>query len=180
MILKKEDGELFFKLWLPLLAYVNNKYGIHEGLLLSLEEGIDFRKAKEIANHLWEDVSLIDIYLAECGADLTTEEKALIEGWKQRVKGAFILERHLKKGSIFISMEDEAVYQVCGITSSWEEMLDGMPLPIILETVLIPFRGVIISDGLVMVQPVMLGGYLKKQMKEIYLAAKKDGTLRRS
>ena len=61
-----------------------------------------------------------------------------------------MMERHLKKGTIFISLEDEEVYQVSGIISSWEEMFFGAPMPLMLEATFMPFRDVIISDGLVM------------------------------
>lgn len=50
-----------------------------------------------------------------------------------------LLERHLKRGSVFISLEDEQVYMVGGILSSWEEMIPQADLPILLRATLIPF-----------------------------------------
>ena len=51
-----------------------------------------------------------------------------------------IFERHLKKGSVFISTNDESVYLVNGIIDSWEDMLSGVPTPIIVDAVLLPFN----------------------------------------
>lgn len=77
------------------------------------------------------------------------------------VQGKFMMERHLKKGTIFISLEDEEVYQVSGIISSWEEMFLGAPMPLMLEATFMPFRDVIISDGLVMPYNILVGGGMK-------------------
>lgn len=51
---------------------------------------------------------------------------------------------------MLISMEDEKVYQVAGIMSSLEEMFQYAPMPLMVEATLIPFRDVIITDGIVM------------------------------
>lgn len=60
------------------------------------------------------------------------------------------MERHLKKGSMLISMEDEKVYQVVGIISSLKEMFLYAPMPLMIEATLMPFKDVIITDGLIM------------------------------
>lgn len=90
------------------------------------------------------------------------------------------MERHLKKGTIFISMEDEQVYQVSGIISSWEEMFYWAPMPLIVEATFLPFRDVIISDGLVMPYNIMIGSGMKRMFKDVYMAAKKSGQIHRS
>ena len=104
----------------------------------------------------------------------------IVRGWKRRIQGTFMMERHLKKGTIFISMEDEKVYQVSGIKSSWEEMFYGAPMPLLVEATFIPFRDVIISDGLVVPYRVIIGGNMKREYKDVYMAAKKIGQIYRS
>ena len=91
-----------------------------------------------------------------------------------------MMERHLKKGTIFISLEDEEVYQVSGIISSWEEMFYGAPMPLIVEATFMPFRDVIISDGLVMPYNVIVGGGMKRMFKDVYMNAKKSGRIHQS
>ena len=73
---------------------------------------------------MWENVSLIDDYLSDCGKKLADDHKQIIAGWKNCLQGKFVMERHLKKGTIFISLEDAEVYQIQGIISSWEEMFE--------------------------------------------------------
>jgi len=181
MKLSENDGQLFYKLWMPLLDYVNKKYKANKKLKnMAAAKMLDPQEVKVIADTLWENVEIIDQYLAEQGHLMPAEHKAIIESWKICVKGTFIMERYLKKGAIFISPEDEKVYQVQGIISSWEEMFPSVPLPVIMEATLIPFRNVIISDGLVMAYPVRIGGNMAKTFKEVYMNAKKNGTIIRT
>lgn len=181
MTLSKEDGELYYKLWLPLLDYVNQKYGINTGIKqMTGPEKVNPSDVKEIADKLWNDVSVIDEYLAEHAAGITGEHREIIDSWKRRVKGRFILERHLKQGSVFISTDDDEVYLISGIISSWEEMFYFKPTPIMMNAVFMPFKGVIISDGLVMPYNIVMGGNMKRQFKDRYMEAKNNGTLHKT
>ena len=180
MTLSQEDGQLYYKLWLPLLDFVNRKYHVNRKLKsIATAKELDPAEVKEVANKLWSDVAVIDDYLKEC-VDLPEEYKEIIRSWKRRIQGTFMMERHLKKGTIFISLEDSEVYQVSGIVSSWEEMLYGAPMPLMLEATFMPFRDVIISDGLVIPYNIFVGGGMKRMFKEIYIDAKESGKIHRS
>ena len=177
MTLSQEDEKLYYKLWMSLLDFVNKKYRVNRKLKnIANAKELNPADVKEIANRLWDDVSIIDEYLKEC-ENLPEEHKEIISSWKRRVQGRFMMERHLKKGTIFISMENEEVYQVSGIISSWEEMFFGAPMPLILEATFMPFRDVIISDGLVIPYNIIVGGGMKRMFKEIYMNAKKSGRI---
>lgn len=181
MTLSEKDGQLFYKLWMPLLDYVNKKYKINKKLKnMPGAKVLDPQEVKEIANVLWENTDIIDQYLAELGNLMPDEHREIIASWKNCISGTFAMERHLKKGTIFISLEDEKVYQVQGIISSWEEMFPYAPLPIVMQATFIPFRDVIISDGLVMEYPIRIGGNMAKQFKDIYMREKKNGTIIRT
>ena len=77
-------------------------------------------------------------------------------------------------------MENEEVYQVSGIISSWEEMFYGAPMPLMVEATLLPFRDVIISDGVVIPRPAQIPESVKEECRSIYLAARKSKTMRRT
>ena len=180
MTLSQKDGQLYYKLWLPLLDYVNRKYQINSKLKsMATAKNLNPADVKEVANKLWSEVTIIDDYL-KGNEGLSEEHKEIVRSWKRRIQGKFLMERHLKKGTIFISLEDEEVYQVSGIISSWEEMFFGMPMPLILEATFLPFRDVIISDGLVMPYNIIVGGGMKRMFKDVYMAAKKSGRIHQS
>ena len=168
-----EDAKLFYGLFFPLLDYVNREYHILPEEDYFEQGMIDPQDAAEVAHFLWERTWIIDDYLEQ--ADLPEEHRKILKSWKHCIKGRFIIERHLKKGSVFISTDDNSVYLVNGIVSSWEEMLCAAPMPTLLDATLLPFKNVIISDGLVSVMPIIFGPNSRADFKEIYMDAKKDG-----
>lgn len=181
MTLCKEDAELYYELWFPLLDFVNEKMKVNPTIgKIYGAQSLNIVEVKEIANALWGDVRMIDEYLERCGSEFSEEHRSIIEGWKRRICDDFILERNLKSGSIFISAHTEEVYLVSGIISSWEEIFYYRSPPIMLSAVLIPFRDVIISDGLVSAYNVMFGGNYSSELKDIYMTAKKRKVIRKS
>ena len=176
MKLNHEDAKLFYQLWLPLLNYVNNNYHILVDEIDFTSGKIDPQDAAEVAHFLWERTGIIDDYLEQ--TDLSEEHTEILKSWKRCVSGKFIIERHLKKGSVFISTDDNSVYMVSGIIDSWEEMLRNAPMPTLLDATLLPFKNVIISDGLVSVAPIMFGPNSRADFKEIYMDAKRNGKIK--
>lgn len=174
MRLEQSDAELFYQLWFPLLDFVNKKYHVcPETETIDQRQGVDASDAKAIADYLWSHIEVIEEYLAI--AELPKEYAQIVAGWKQCKLGRYILERHLKKGSVFISAEDGSVYMVKGLFSTWAEMLGESP--VLLDAVLIPFRGSIISDGLVVPYHIYFGKGAREDFKEAYMNAKRNHTI---
>ena len=59
-----------------------------------------------------------------------------------------------------------------GNYSSWKEILEGYPMPQLVVATLMPFRDVIIHDGIVAPFGVCLSRNMSEQSKQIYLEAK--------
>ena len=149
MRLEQSEAALFYQLWFPLLDYVNRKYHVcPEMETIDQEQGVDARDAKTIADYLWSHIEVIEEYLAV--AELPNEYAQIVAGWKQCKPGRYILERHLKKGSVFISAEDGAVYMVKGL----------------------------FSDGLVVPYRICFGKGAIEDFKEVYMNAKRNHTIR--
>lgn len=181
MILTNNDAKYFYDLWIPLLDYINKKYKILPELYgMKSPTGLPIQKIAIIANKLWEDTSLIDEYISSSNS-LNQKDKVQIMLWKDySLHDKFIVDRHLKDGSIFISLQTEKVYLVKGIYSSIREMLVGLPMPQVVMATLIPFKDVIIHDGIVMPYGVTLGKNMSDQSKEIYISAKSNNEIIRS
>ena len=171
---ERSDADLFYRLWFPLLDFVNSKYHVcPEAGPIDKELGVDACDAKAIADQLWSHTGVIEEYLTV--AKLPDEYAQIVAGWKQCKAGRYILERHLKKGSAFISAEDGTVYMVKGLFSTWAEMLGEAP--VLLDAELIPFRGSIISDGLVMQYRICFGKGAREDFKDAYMNAKRNGAI---
>ena len=179
LTLSNEDGQLFYELWKPLLDFVNKKYRVTNKLQNIAEgRGLDPTEVMKIADKLWSNVEVIDEYVQD-NTNLPEEHQEIIRSWKRRIRGRFIMERHLKQGSIFIS-ENGEVYQVKGITSSWDDMYFGWPMPVMVDATFIPFRNVIIPDGLMSSYNIIFGSGMKKSFKEEYMDAKKNNRIIKS
>lgn len=64
---------------------------------------------------------------------------------------------------------------VKGLFSTWVEMLGEAP--VLLDAVLIPFRGSIILDGLVMPYRIYFGKGAREDFKKAYMTAKRNRTI---
>lgn len=181
MVLTDEQAEMFYDLWIPLLDYVNQKYKLVKKLYgMTSPKGLPLESVITITQKLWEDVSVIDEYLDVNSEKMSDEQIAIVASWKKVVHGTFVVERHLKNGSALVSSDSEGVvYIVSGIYSSWREMLDGYPMPQIVNASLIPFQDVIIHDGIVQPYGVRLGKKMADEARQIYLKAKAEGRLRK-
>ena len=61
MTLDKNDAELFYELWLPLLDYVNKKYKVNTNLEnITGAQKLEPGEVKIVAAHVWEHISVID------------------------------------------------------------------------------------------------------------------------
>ena len=164
MTLEKQDAELFYELWFPLLDFVNQKYRVCPGTgTIDRSRGVDAADAKKIADYLWSHTQVLQEYIAY--AKLPEEQAQIVAGGGQCKPGKYIVERHLKKGTVFISEDDQTVYMVEGLFSTWEEMMGKGP--VLLDAVLIPFKDMIISDGLVTAYPFHFGRGYSEAFKDI-------------
>ncbi|MEO7734405.1 MAG: hypothetical protein ABIY55_25845 [Kofleriaceae bacterium] len=114
---------------------------------------------------VWAEDALREQFLAEGAAALAQAERDLIASWGQRVNGTFTILRHLKKHTIFMA---ERVYGVLGIYSPLAEMCPHVPM--FVDAVLLPFRDVIITDGLIQSPGVRLsfGGSARRMFEADY------------
>ena len=146
MYLSSEEAKLFFKLWLGLLSYTNQKYSVNPEITeMKSPKGLDIQKIGGIRNKLWENENVIDEYIEATG-NLTEHEIQIISDWKNnRISGEFIIVKHLKNYSVFMNIEKPVnLYGVIGISNSISEMIPSHALPIYVNATLIPFERKII------------------------------------
>ena len=118
MKISRDDAQLFFELFLPLLDFTNKKFNVfpcNETFQENFEKskGIDIKNALSVANTLWTNDYLIDEYLKLTVLDTNCRE--IVNNWKRHITGKFILERHLKKAqySSELTMKKYILLKVC-------------------------------------------------------------------
>ncbi len=115
MILDPEDASLFYRAWWPLLTWVNDQRGVVPRFATATPgRPLSPALALPVRNALWADDSLREQFLAEGASELGAAERELIASWKHRVSDRFVVFKHLKKHSIFMSKE---VFAVVGLYS---------------------------------------------------------------
>jgi hypothetical protein len=178
MHLNQEDVSLFFKLWYALIYSINCKHKIVPEFVERPVYGNRVEKAPfvTIKKILWENPSFIDEFLASDGKMLSEEERAVLMSWRANfVSGKFIIYKHLRKYTVFMSTdENPKLYGVIGISEPIEFTLTN-PLPCMAETALLPFKGKIIYDSIFVGHPALFGPGVRRSLTELYKKAKVDG-----
>ena len=177
MKLSQQDADLFFELmWalqyfvkqqLQLLPHIDTKEAYLDS---STEDKLHVRDA------LYDHADLIDAFIKKNPPNFSADKLGIIAKWKQFVAGDFYLERMLKKYAIFIASDDK-VYGVVALYDGFEDMFYKSDLPYLVKAVLLPFKGKIIYDGLLLGYNVYFGRGISTDLKEVYMAAKQAGRI---
>lgn len=176
MILSQKDAAHFFNLMWGLQYYVNQQLRLLPDVPSfqaysnrSLEEKLPVRDA------LWKNTHLIDAYTTQNPDGLSTDDLSIISKWKAFVAGKFYIFRYLKDYTIFIG--EPRVYGVVGLYERIEDVLPPRPLPILVETNLLPYQGKIVYDGVMQSFNIHFGGGVNSNLKEQYARDKQNGRI---
>jgi hypothetical protein len=180
MKLSNQDATLFFELMWPLQFFVNQKLNILPSVqtledysALSMDEKIKVRDV------LFDSKQWIDAFVKENPQQFSEDKLLMISKWRDFIKDDFYIERFLKKQAIFIS-SDKHVYGVCGLYDGFDKMIHSSNLPLLIKTVLLPFAGKIIYDGVLQGYNVYFGSGISSDLKETYLIAKQKNRIMES
>ncbi|MFN3649753.1 MAG: hypothetical protein ACK47B_09230 [Armatimonadota bacterium] len=176
MILAPHETERFYRIWRPLLGYVNRRLRLVADFSAKLAHGrgspTDIRMVREA---LWRDDSLLAQYVAENPEGLAPADLALVESWRRRVAGRFYLYRHLKKHTVVLSANGvPRAYGVLGLVSPLSEVA-RQPPPVLVEMVLLPFEDRITYDGLIAPFGIAFGPGIRAELDDLYRAARERG-----
>ncbi len=174
MKLSGEDADLFFRLMWGLQFYVNQQRQILSEVN-SVEDyaSLSMEGKAEVRDALWANLDLIGAYVKNNPDGLTAEERGIVQKWERNVSGNFQVYRLLKKHTIFIA-EEEQVYGVLGLYDSLEDIFGGRPLPVMVQAVLLPFKGKIVYDGMLRGYNVHFGKNIRSDFHEEYMAARQN------
>jgi len=142
MQLSAQDTARFYRIWWPLLRYVNAQRQVVPDLPAEPEQTpISVQEAHQIRNVLWESDGLREAFIAENPAGLPAADLAIVTSWRHRVMGQFFIFRHLKQYTVFLTEgEPPQAYGVLGPASPIQEVVPR-PLPTLVKAVLnVPLR----------------------------------------
>lgn len=182
MKLNPQEVDLFYNLMWSLQFFVNhNRQIIPKVKTITHYARLSIEEKYKIRDELYRNIEeILPHYLRENPQSLSQEMLNIVMQWQHYVTGTFYRERTLKKHAVFISQEDSKVYAVWGISNDFTDMFSSHRMPAMIRTVLLPFRGKIIYDGLYHLYK-KPANYLSPEiidyLKQIYLSAKQRGEL---
>ena len=178
MLLTPQDANLFFRLHRTLMLFVNQRLQAvpddpatpEDFAALSPEARLKVRDA------LLAHTALIESFVDQNPAHLPDDELAIVRAWRHLVAGKFYVFRELKKYTVFLSSENQPVaYGVLALSQPFEELI-GPFLPVLTQTVLLPFKDKIVYDSLMSSYRISFGPGIRRSLNDSFKEAKaRDG-----
>lgn len=170
MKLSKEDADQVHRSISLLLHEANRESKLIEHLDTRNIERVQLDNALKLQDMIFQGGDFIDSFVKRKGAALKSGDLDVLKGWSRHVNDHFLLMQHSKEGSKFLHLDrngKQTAYLVIGMYQDIEEVLNG-PLPIFLQTVLLPYKGRVTYTGLVHYDEVSFGGSMARDIKAIY------------
>ncbi|GHO65385.1 hypothetical protein KSC_042770 [Ktedonobacter sp. SOSP1-52] len=178
--LSSQEKERFYRIWFVLLHWVNEQLHLVPWLPAVPSEGsVQPEQAMQVRNALWANDRLLTRFITENPTQLSDEDLALVESWQYRLAGNFFVVRALKNYTVLLTdfAPHARAYGVVGLTDSVAETMI-LPLPVYIQTVLLPFEDRIIYDSLLTTYNVSFGSGIRRSLKEAYRnATEREGIL---
>jgi hypothetical protein len=173
MLLEPQDAQLFFRLHRTLMHFVNQRLEVvpdigtpEQFASLPPELRLKVREA------FLDEIDLIEIFADQNPGNLADDELDIVLSWRHQVCGDFYILRGLNKYTVFLSSEKQPVaYGVLALTQPFEELV-GPYLPVMTQTVLMPFKDKIIYDGLLSTYRISFGPGIRRSLNESFKEAK--------
>jgi hypothetical protein len=174
MLLTPGDAELFFKLQRMLMNFVHrrlrtvpdNPGGPQDFAELPQELQLEIRDA------FLKQPELIEAFIDQNPNHLSREELAIVSSWRHPVVGIFCIFRELKNYTVFLSSEKQPIaYGVRALSQPFEELI-GPHLPVMVQTALLPFKDMIVYDGLMAGYRISFGPGIRRRFNESFKEAK--------
>jgi hypothetical protein len=174
MLLAPQDVELFFKLHRALMFFVNQHLKVIADDVASPDEfsSLPPDVRLKVRDAFLKHTDLLGEFVEENPARLTSDELDTVRSWRHLVHGKFYVFRQLKKYMVFLSTDKQPIaYGVLALSQPFEELV-GPYLPVLTETVLLPFKGMCVYDGLLTSYRISFGPGIRRSLNESFKEAK--------
>jgi len=174
MLLPPHELELFFKLHRTLMFFVNQRLQVIPNKVATPAEfaALSPELRVKVRDALNANLDLIESFVDENPDHCSDDELDIVRSWRHLVTGKFYVFRELKKYTVFLSTTSPAIaYGVLALSQPFEDLI-GPYLPVLTQTVLLPFKGVIVYDGLVSSYNISFGAGIRRNLNEDFKEAK--------
>jgi hypothetical protein len=174
MLLEYQDLVLFFKLHRALMFFANQRLKVLPDDIASPDEfsSLSPEVRLKVRDSFLNHTELIHAFVDENPARLPNDELDIVRSWHNLVYGKFCVFRQLKKYMVFLSTDRPPIaYGVLALSQPFDELV-GPDLPVLTQTVLLPFKDMIVYDGLMTSYRISFGGGIRRMLNESFKEAK--------
>lgn len=174
MLLTPHDLDQFYKLHRALMVFVNQRLKVISDNVTTTQElaALSPQDRFTIREALNANRDLIDAFITENPAQLAEDELDIIYSWRYLVTGRFYVFRELKNYTVFLSTDAPNIaYGVLALSQPFEELI-GPYLPVLTQTVLLPFKNMIVYDGLMSSYNISFGPGIRRNLNQGFKEAK--------
>jgi hypothetical protein len=170
MRLSEEEYYEFLDIHQSMLLFAGQKQGLLDSEMDLDEFRLSSGKEKLTSREaLYQTPGIIDEYVEANPFDLSEEELAIALGFKDFLAGTFYVVKYLKKHTIFL--KDDVAYGVLSLSDPLQDILGNMS-PVYVQAVLLPYRGKIVYDGIIISSSIYFGGGIRTSINQDYNEAK--------
>ena len=146
MHLTERQLDRFFDLLDSLLVFANERLHLVDGLRLPIVGEEAEMKAAYVCDNLWRHIEVIDEYVRVNPHRLRKADLDAVAAWRDVVAGKFTLVR-FERGCAIL-MNEAGLFAVAGLDDEPQNRMSYCPDMVL--AALLPFEGIIISDGLML------------------------------
>lgn len=165
--LSKKDANLYYKIYFGLLDYTNKKYNIKPKTKIYKSRRLDPRTILEVINRYWKEKDkLTDEFCDKNPYNFNEEEIKISKEFKKGIRGVFIIVEYDKEYTA-VTNKDKT-YMIKGINTNIDRIIPYEELPYPVITTILPFKGDLIYDSILIPFDVEIGIDMKKAIREEY------------
>jgi len=178
MLLAPDEAALFLSLYPSLIGYVAGRLGgVGRVKDLKTFRAATWEAKAKARDKMLDNIHFLDDFARDNPQRFTKRELLHVQLWERFVRGNFVVERDLKKYTIFLN--EESPSRALGVLGLTDEIVDMLPYepPMLVTAVLLPWKGRIVCDGLIRFSNVVVGNNMRKSFSETYRQAKVRGIM---
>lgn len=169
MVLSDSDRVLFYRLYWGLLFFVSRQ--LKSMPQPATPDDIGHGPPADwvtLRNSLYEHPELFDQYAAANPDRLAPDELAIVQSWRGFIRGTFFILRYLRKYAVFLDTgKPVRAFGVVALNKPFPLLLPQPP-PVVVDTVLLPFKYQIVYDGLISSHQIRFGPGIRGPLNDEY------------
>lgn len=165
--LSKQDAKLFYKIYFGLLEFTNNKYRIKPKLKIYNKLGLNPYELISIVEKYWENkVTITEEFCKVNPYKFSENELSITNEFKKGFRDVVIVTKY--ENEYTAVMSKDRTYMIKGINDNLDNIISYQKLPEPIITSIIPFKDLLIYDGILLEMGIKLGNNFDKTVMKEY------------